>query len=311
VTGSAGTVVVVGSVNMDVSVTVDRLPRAGETLLGGTMRRGGGGKGANQAIAAARAGGARTAMVGRVGADAEGDALRSALESEGIDCAALETSATESTGIALITVDASGENTIVVAAGANEEVTVDALTASVVARADVVLAQLEIPQRAVLAAARARRAGAVFVLNAAPYAVIDPALLDEVDLLVVNEHEALGLTGAASIEAATASLLGQVPAVLVTLGAAGALLVRRGAPPVQVPASPVEVVDTTGAGDTFCGVLGAALARGDDDLTALQFASSAASIAVQHRGAQDAVPSVAQTRERALHAYGTGGAVRG
>jgi ribokinase len=309
--GPVGTVVVVGSVNMDVSVRVDRLPRAGETLLGGTVRRSGGGKGANQAVAAARAGGARTAMVGRVGADPEGDALRTALESDGIDCAALETSAAESTGTALITVDASGENTIVVAAGANEEVTVDALTASVVERADVVLAQLEIPQQAVLAAARARRAGAVFVLNAAPYAVIDPVLLDEVDLLVVNEHEALGLTGARSIEAATSSLLGRVPAVLVTLGAAGARLVRRGAAPVDVPASPVEVVDTTGAGDTFCGVLGAALARGDDDLTALQLASSAASIAVQHRGAQDAVPSVAQTRERARHTYGTGGADRG
>ena len=170
------------------------------------------------------------------------------------------------------------------------------------------LAQLEIPQRAVLAAARARRAGAVFVLNAAPYAVIDPVLLAEVDLLVVNEHEALGLTGAGSIEAAAASLLGRVPAVLVTLGAAGATLIRRGAVSVDVPAAPVEVVDTTGAGDTFCGVLGAALARGDDDLTALQLASSAASLAVQHRGAQDAVPSVAQTRERARHAYGTGGA---
>jgi ribokinase len=306
VTGTAGTVVVVGSINMDLSVSVDRLPRAGETLLGGTLRRSGGGKGANQAVAAARAGGARTAMVGKVGADPEGDALRDALESDGIDCAALETSLAELTGLALITVDGAGENTIVVAAGANDEVTVDEPTASVVAQADVVLAQLEIPQQAVLAAARARRAGALFVLNAAPYAAVDPLLLDEVDLLVVNEHEALGLTGVDSVDAATACLLERVPAVLVTLGAAGAMLTRRGATPLRVPASPVEVVDTTGAGDTFCGVLGAALARGDDDLTALQLASAAASLAVQHPGAQDAVPNVAQTRQRARDAYGTG-----
>ena len=308
---AAGTVVVVGSVNMDVSVSVDRLPRPGETLLGGTVRRSGGGKGANQAVAAARAGGARTAMVGRVGADSEGHLLRGVLESDGIDCAALGTSATAPTGTALITVDGSGENTIVVAAGANEEVALDERTASVVGWADVILAQLEIPQLTVLAAARARRDGALFVLNAAPYAAIDPVLLDEVDLLVVNEHEALGLTGAGSVEAATVSLLDRVPAVLVTLGAAGASLVRRGASPVCVPASPVEVVDTTGAGDTFCGVLGAALARGDDDLTALQLASAAASIAVQRPGAQDAVPTAAETREQARDAYGTGGPDRG
>ena len=308
---AAGTVVVVGSVNMDVSVSVDRLPRPGETLLGGTVRRSGGGKGANQAVAAARAGGARTAMVGRVGADSEGHLLRGVLESDGIDCAALGTSATAPTGTALITVDGSGENTIVVAAGANEEVALDERTASVVGGADVLLAQLEIPQLTVLAAARARRDGALFVLNAAPYAAIDPVLLDEVDLLVVNEHEALGLTGAGSVEAATVSLLDRVPAVLVTLGAAGASLVRRGASPVCVPASPVEVVDTTGAGDTFCGVLGAALARGDDDLTALQLASAAASIAVQRPGAQDAVPTAAETREQARDAYGTGGPDRG
>jgi len=308
---AAGTVVVVGSVNMDVSVSVDRLPRPGETLLGGTVRRSGGGKGANQAVAAARAGGARTAMVGRVGADSEGHLLRGVLESDGIDCAALGTSATAPTGTALITVDGSGENTIVVAAGANEEVALDERTASVVGGADVILAQLEIPQLTVLAAARARRDGALFVLNAAPYAAIDPVLLDEVDLLVVNEHEALGLTGAGSVEAATVSLLDRVPAVLVTLGAAGASLVRRGASPVCVPASPVEVVDTTGAGDTFCGVLGAALARGDDDLTALQLASAAASIAVQRPGAQDAVPTAAETREQARDAYGTGGPDRG
>lgn len=298
-----GSVVVVGSVNLDVSVTVDRLPAPGETLLGGTVRRSGGGKGANQAVAAARAGGARTAMVGAVGDDADGAALRASLESDGIDCACLATSASP-TGTALITVDRSGENTIVVAAGANDEVRLDDAATTVVRTADVVLAQLEIPQPTVLAAARARRQGTLFVLNAAPYAVVDPALLAEVDVLVVNEHEALGLSGEQTVDEAVGTLLESVPAVVVTLGAAGARLERRDGASLIVPAPRVDAVDTTGAGDTFCGVFGATLARGHDDLTALRLASAAASVAVERAGAQDAVPDAADTRERAHTAYG-------
>ncbi|MBC9821030.1 PfkB family carbohydrate kinase [Terrabacter sp. MAHUQ-38] len=301
----SGSVVVVGSVNLDVSVTVDRLPAPGETLLGGTVRRSGGGKGANQAVAAARAGGARTAMVGAVGDDPDGAALRASLESDGIDCSCLTTSASP-TGTALITVDRSGENTIVVAAGANDDVRLDDAAAALVRAADVVLAQLEIPQPTVLAAARARRPDALLVLNAAPYAAVDADLLAAVDLLVVNEHEALGLSAAPTVDEAVQSLLESVPAVLVTLGAAGARLDRRGGRTTVVPAPRVDAVDTTGAGDTFCGVLGAALARGDDDLSALRLASAAASVAVEGKGAQDAVPSAARTRERALTAYGLG-----
>jgi ribokinase len=307
----SGSVVVVGSVNLDVSVTVDRLPAPGETLLGGIVRRSGGGKGANQAVAAARAGSARTAMVGAVGDDSDGAALRASLESDGIDCSCLRTSAAP-TGTALITVDRSGENTIVVAAGANDDVRLDEASTALVRSADVVLAQLEIPQQTVLAAARARRADAILVLNAAPYAAVDPELLAAVDLLVVNEHEALGLSAASTVDEAVPALLESVPAVLVTLGAAGARLDRRGGATTVVPAPRVEAVDTTGAGDTFCGVLGAAIARGDDDLTALRHAAAAASVAVEGKGAQDAVPSAAQARERALAAYGLGeGDLRG
>ena len=255
---------------------------------------------------AAPAGGAPTAMVGCVGSDADGGALRDALESDGIDCSCLATSTTDATGTALITVDAAGENTIVVAAGANASVTLDGAAHRPIEDAAVLLAQLEIPQQVVLEAARLRRPGAVFVLNAAPYAVVDPLLLAEVDLLVVNEHEARGLTGASDVTAAVTALLESVPAVVVTLGAAGALLTRRGASPLQVPAPVVDAVDTTGAGDTICGVLGASVARGLDDLTALQLASAAASLAVEHAGAQDAVPTVAATMERARAAYGTG-----
>ena len=306
-----GSVVVVGSINLDVSVTVDRLPAPGETLLGGTVRRSGGGKGANQAVAAARAGGAGTAMVGALGDDADGAALRAALQSAGIDCARVATS-TSPTGTALITVDGSGENTIVVAAGANDDVRLDDASTETVGAADVVLAQLEIPQRTVLAAARARHAGALLVLNAAPYAAVDPELLAEVDVLVVNEHEALGLSGAPTVDEAVRVLLDSVPAVLVTLGAKGARLDRRDGPHLAVAAPLVDAVDTTGAGDTFCGVFGATLARGGDDLTALRLASAAASLAVERKGAQDAVPTAAETRERARTAYGTVGVdVRG
>lgn len=298
----SASVVVVGSVNIDLSVRVERLPAPGETLLASTVRRSGGGKGANQAVAAARAGGATTAMVGSVGGDADGETLRRALVAEGIDCSALATSS-EPTGTALITVDAEGENTIVVAAGANATLTIDPRADELIRAADVVLAQLETPQQAVLDAVRRRREGALFVLNAAPYAAIDPALIGEVDLLVVNEHEARGLAGADSVDAAVEQLLVSVPAVLVTLGAAGACLTRRGETPVRVAAPVVEAVDATAAGDTFCGVLGAALARGADDLTALRLASAAASVAVERPGAQDSVPTVTQTRERAAAAY--------
>ena len=299
----SGRVVVVGSINLDVAVTVDRLPAPGETLLGGTVRRSGGGKGANQAVAAARAGGAQTVMVGAVGDDSDGADLRARLEADGIDCTSLAVSGSP-TGVALISVDASGENTIVVASGANDDVRLDERSRAVVGAADVVLAQLEIPQLVLLDAARHRRPGSRLVLNAAPYAALDPALVAEVDVLVVNEHEALGLTGVHALDEAVEQLLREVPVVIVTLGAAGARLARRGAGDVTVPAPRAVAVDTTGAGDTFCGVLGAALARGDDDLTAVRLASAAASLAVERPGAQDAVPTPEQTRERAIAAYG-------
>lgn len=298
-----GRVVVVGSVNLDLSVRVASLPGPGQTLLARTLRRGGGGKGANQAVAAARAGGVPTAMVGCVGADADGTALRAALEADDIDCTGLDVSADEPTGTALITVDDAGENTIVVAAGANRSVALGEAALRVIREADVLLAQLEVPQTVLVQAARERRPGALLVLNAAPSAAIDPELAGEVDLLVVNEHEARDLSEAPSVDEAVERLLRRVPAVLVTLGAAGARLARQGRTPVSVPAVAVDAADTTGAGDTFCGALGAAFARGMDDLGALEFASAAASLAVQRLGAQDAVPTREETAERVAAAY--------
>lgn len=309
-----GRVVVVGSINQDISVACDRLPGPGETLLATALYRGGGGKGANQAVAAARSGGAHTSMVGAVGRDADGAAMRAGLEAAGVDCAAVA-EVDEPTGTALITVDPAGENTIVVAAGANAAVRLEQAARSVLAQADVVVAQLEVSQQLVVEAARLRRDGMPFILNAAPSARLSPELAAEVDLLVVNEHEAHDLArdgGSGDGSGAdgggsevVAALLETVPAVLLTLGERGAHLVRRDGTDLEVPAHPVVAVDATGAGDTFCGVLAAALAHGEEDRRALELATAAASLAVERRGAQDSMPTRQETVERA------GGAGRG
>lgn len=299
----AGSVVVVGSLNMDVAVTCERLPRPGETLLARSLRRSGGGKGANQAVGAARAGGARTAMVGAVGDDGDGAILRADLAADGIDISAVAVDPHHPTGTALITIDAHAENTIVVAAGANAAVVLGPEELAAIGAADVVLAQLEIPQAVVTAAARSRRPGTLFVLNAAPSAPLESALLREVDLLVVNEHEAVDLAGTVDLEVALADLVSRVPAVLVTLGAHGSRLLRRGTADVVVTAPAVEAVDTVAAGDTFCGVLAAELAFGAPELEAMRAASAAASLAVQRPGAQSSVPTRVETLQQIRVAY--------
>jgi ribokinase len=296
--GSAGTVTVVGSINADVSLSCRTLPQPGQTLLADSVRRSPGGKGANQAVAAARAGGARTSMVGAVGDDADGAQLRATLAGASVDTAGVRVVPGLATGLALITVDASGENTIVVAPGANAHLSIDATQRSRIAAADVVLAPLETPQAVVCEAARARRSGATFVLNAAPAAPLEPDLLAEVDLLVVNEGEACSVAGRGDLESALVELLHRVPAVLVTLGAAGSLLRQRGENEVRVPAVPAQARDTTAAGDTYCGVLAAALAGGTPIRDAMTLASAAASLAVERPGAQDSIPTAGQVQDR-------------
>lgn len=304
--GSPGTgrVVVVGSINIDLSLTCPRLPAPGETLLADSVHRSGGGKGANQAVGAARAGGAATALIGAVGDDADGVAVLTTLTAAGVDCGRVARSAGLPTGLALITVDQAAENTIVVAAGANAAVQVDDDDHATLEAADVVLAQLEVPQSVVVEAARRRRDGVPLVLNAAPSAPLSDELVAEVDLMVVNEHEARDLTGVDDLEEATTQLLHLVPAVLVTLGSAGATLRRRGEAPLFVPAPEVEAVDTVAAGDTFCGAFAAALARGEGDLAAMRLGSAAASLAVQRRGAQSSVPTLEEARARVEATYG-------
>ncbi|AEG44468.1 ribokinase [Isoptericola variabilis] len=282
-------VAVVGSANLDLVVRVPHHPAAGETVLGGDLRRTPGGKGANQACAAARAGGAETIFVGALGHDDAADVLLASLERAGVNTAHVLRVAAP-TGVALITVTPAGENTIVVAPGANKALDLGPDQVDRIRSANVVLAQLEVPLHAITAAARARTRPARFVLNAAPARDIPAVLWSEIDVLVVNEHEAAQLAGStADPDVLAATLLERVPAVVVTLGPRGSLVACRDAPIAHVPARPVEPVDTTGAGDTYCGVLAAGLARGMDLVEAAHQASDAAAEAVTRPGAQDAM----------------------
>lgn len=293
--------IVVGSVNVDLVVAVERLPGPGETVTGGRFTRHHGGKGGNQAVAAARLG-AATAFVGAVGDDAFGIEARAALEAEGIDLGGLVTLEGEATGVALITVDASGENTIAVAGGANAALTPEhvgrALRDLNPARGDVVLVGHEIPTETTREALRlGRTAGATTILNPAPAAGLDPALLALADLLTPNRGELAGLTGddAPAPGPVAASLVTRQPsrAVLVTLGAEGALLVDDvGATAFRGPS--VTVVDAVGAGDTLNGALAAGLAGGLALPEAARRAVTAATLAVTRAGAREGMPTVAE-----------------
>ena len=272
-------VVIVGSGNVDLVSQVERIPEPGETVLSTGFATHAGGKGNNQATAAARAG-AQTTFVGAFGDDDNGARLRASLRDSGVR--PLVRVSEEPTGTAMITVAPDGENAIVVNAGANA--TLSDLTPeerSAIAGADLVLMQLEIPLETVLAAA-AIASGRV-VLNAAPARPLPAGLLANLDLLVVNEHEATLLGG-------TDHLLTLVPALVVTLGEKGAL-VRTRDTTTEVAGITVDVVDTTGAGDTFCGALVAALdeRRPLDD--AVRFASVAAALSVRRAGAVPAIPT--------------------
>jgi ribokinase len=278
-------VVVVGSLNHDITVLADRRPDGGETVLGHSVATASGGKGANQAVAAARAG-ARVAMVGCVGADAAGEALLAGLRAAGVETAGVRMLDDTSSGTALIVVDAAGENSIVVVPGANARLSAADVERALGAQSPVVLAQLEVPEEAVAAAARA--AGR-FVLNASPVRPLPVALLEAADPLIVNAGEAAAITGADDADPATlaaAALALGVRSIVVTLGARGA---RWTTPKwsIERPAPAVGVVDTTGAGDVFAGTLAAQLSRGADPGSALDAAVHAGAEAVQWRGAQD------------------------
>ena len=289
-------VLVVGSSNTDMIVRANRLPLPGETVLGGDLTTAAGGKGANQAVAAARLG-APVTFVARVGGDMFGQQTLTAFRREGLDLAYLQQDAGTPSGVALIVVGPGGQNIIAVAPGANRNLAAADVAAAqpAIAQARVMLLQLEIPQSTVLAAALAgRAAGLIVVLNPAPADVLPSALYQSVDILTPNEHEAALLTGLApeQPEAAAAALLARgVGVVIVTLGEAGVLVAQRGQPAWRAPAFRVQPLDTTAAGDAFNGGLAAALARGDTLAAAVRYAQAAAAISVTRAGAQPSLPT--------------------
>ena len=307
--GAGPEIVVVGSANLDLVVEVATVPVAGETVLGGDLRRIPGGKGANQAVAAARLG-RRVAMIGRVGDDDAGRTLRSAMDSAGVDTACLLTTESTPSGTALIAVGADGDNAIVVSPGANGHLSSADVegAAGVLAAADVVLLQLEVPLEAVSAAVSC--AGGTVVLNPAPApaTMLSVDLLDGVDVIVPNQTELATMAGHAGLsplgdvdpETAVALARGlPIAAAVVTLGAAGAIVVTP-TDATHVPAPVVMPVDTTAAGDAFCGALADALVGGADLVAATTWAVRVGAAATLRQGAQPSLP----TRDEVEHMLG-------
>lgn len=296
-----GSIWVVGSINMDLIATTERIPSPGETVLGDRFFQAHGGKGANQAVAAARSG-AKVVLVGSVGNDGFGEACIRSFEAEEIDTSRIQTHESLSTGVALITVDDSGENCIVVAPGANASLDAervrDGLTG--LEPASVCVCQLETPLDGVREALSfASSAGVTTILNPAPAADLDDEIYATLDCLTPNESETEILTGIRptdqqSAETAGTRLLDKgVSCVIVTLGRDGAVLVD-GDGSLHHPAPEVTAVDTTAAGDTFTGWLASRVALGDTFRDALPTAIAAASLAVTREGAQPSIPTAAE-----------------
>jgi ribokinase len=295
-------ILVLGSLNMDLIVRTPRLPAPGETILGTTFTTAPGGKGANQAVAAAKLG-APVKMLGRVGADDFGQVLRSNLSAVGVDTQYLVTDTEAATGIASIWVDDKGQNSIIVAPGANGRVGRADVDAAAVAfrNARVIVAQLEIPLDAVQYAFQlARKHNQLTILNPAPAQPLSRKILELVDVVIPNETEAAQLTGmqVQDFESAqnAANVLKQMGArrVLITLGAQGAVILDDDTPAQAIAPFPVQVVDTTAAGDAFVGALAAALARDKDWNTSLREASAAGALAATKLGAQPSLPTRAE-----------------
>jgi ribokinase len=293
-------IIVVGSSNTDMIVRVDRIPGPGETLLGGKFLMAGGGKGANQAVAAARAGGDVT-FVARVGDDVFGRQALKGFAADGIRPGHVGMDGQETSGVALIFVARDGENTIAVASGANARLS-PALVGKAgraIAAAKVLLVQLEVPLESVtLAASIARRNGVPVILNPAPARSLPARLLRCVSVLTPNETEAEILTGLrirdpGDAGKAARKLAERVPSVILTLGAKG-LIIASGSRPEFVPAFKVKAVDTTAAGDVFNGALAVALAEGKPLPNAARFASAAAALSVTRWGAQPSAPRRAE-----------------
>jgi ribokinase len=285
-------IAVVGSINHDIVVRAPRHPAPGETVMGSGHFTAPGGKGANQAVAASRLG-ATVAMVGAVGNDSIGADLLSGLSSDGVDCGHVRVVDDVGTGIALITLDDAGENSIVVSPGANGVVSVEDVTVDVVAAAAVVLIQQEIPSEAVAAAVMHARG--TIILNPAPAREMSPETLARVDVLVPNRSELAVLAGSPEAKVrdevvAQANLLPREGLVIVTLGGDGAMIIDGDDVTTVEPAS-IEVVDTTAAGDAFCGALAFGLASGWDISRAVRWGALAGALTTSKAGAQPSLPT--------------------
>jgi len=311
--GSAGRVLVAGAINTDLVARVERAPVAGETVTGRAFAIFGGGKGANQAVAAARSG-AAVAMLGAVGPDDFGRRRLADLAAEGIDTTGVAEAVGSASGVALIIVEAaSGQNRIAYVPGATLTATAETATRLFERfRPAVVLATLELPP-ATLAGLfdRAREAGATIVVNAAPEPAPGRDLARQADVLIVNETEAADLLGRAVAPAGAAAAArdltdGGPSAVVITLGAAGAVVVAAGTP-TTLPAPRVEVVDTTGAGDAFCGALAARLASGAEVVAAARAGVAAGSLATTRAGAQPSMPRREEIAALLARTAGPGG----
>ncbi|MDY6873301.1 MAG: ribokinase [Chloroflexota bacterium] len=286
-------ILVVGSINMDLVVRVPHSPKAGETVLGGDFETYPGGKGANQAVAAARMGGEVT-MVGRVGNDNFGDTLIQGLVENNIKTSYVIKDSEVSTGVAMIAVAADGENLIVVASGANYEVSPEdvANTRDIMRDTDLLLVQLECPIEAVAAAAELAKAYEIpVVLNPAPAQPLSKALLSNVDVLTPNETELMHLSGEDDLEKAIEKVLSLgVKNLVITLGANGARVVTDEIDQ-HIPAHEITAVDTTAAGDAFNGALAVALAEGKPLLEAVRYGMAAGALAATRPGAQPSLPA--------------------
>lgn len=296
------TLCVLGSINVDHVIRVPYFPKAGETLTGYGYQIAYGGKGANQAVAAARLG-ANVKFIGTIGSDQIGQAMKTAFEQDGIDTTAIQAIPNQSTGLAMIQVSDEGENSIVISAGANADLREAKVEAdrALIEQADMLLMQLESPLQAVeLAAKIAKSAGTTVVLNPAPAQALPESLLACVDMITPNETEAEILTGVKVVDEATAAQAADVfhqkgiATVLITLGSKGVYVSEQGKSGEIIAGFRVQAVDTTAAGDTFNGGFVTALLEGTPMREAIRFAHAAAAISVTRLGAQTAIPTRAE-----------------
>ena len=284
-------IAVIGSINMDLTATAERHPKKGETVSGDNLQYLPGGKGANQAVAAARLGG-DVSLFGCVGDDVFADRLLTGLNENGVDTSAIRRVPNVSSGIAMITV-AEGDNTIVVIPGANRAVTPSYLdeVKDAILSADILILQNEIPMETVLHAIdMGSKAGKVILYNPAPFAPLPDGVMEKISYLTPNEHEATLLFPGEDLPRLLQRFNGKL---IVTLGKDGALAWSDGNP-IRIPPRPAKVVDTTGAGDTFCGAFAYALSDDFPMEQALRFANTAASLSTEGYGAQSSMPSLAQ-----------------